>query len=926
MKSKKRIWRVAAALLCLLMIGGALVACKKKQDEQPTEPPADTEIPMVDFFEGNPGEYKIIYASKAGSATKKAVEALVAAINTAYGTDIKSYTDAKYSAEESTKEILIGDTNRQESTDAKARCAEDNDFVIQQVGTRLVLVGGKQDGTVRAVRYLLDHYIAGNSNTTLMLDVGLNLEWKYKEQCAILFNMASAYKVVYDDKNATTKAYAKEFVEEIKSLTGVDMTLEEDYKKSMTSLKKDFVSDQMEILIGESDRLESNQGEALGYMDYEIRLTDNKVVLRGGSNEALRRAVLSFSESLEKGLITNLTDASQSRTVSFSSGNGGILQTYDSFTPAWASSYTAPTWADDLDEKLVALTTITARNMSASYGGDGVNYPVYSDLALASAMKAGADVLVLNARETRDGVLVVFPSSDLSMYTNVNSKRGVNGNPMDTLLNEWSYEELQQLNFTQNGKVVSNAKILTLYEAVALCKDRCLMMVNIDGKDENQVDSIMADLLQIHGAYTSYFKPDPHGQVITQSVIMDFFDTYAGKGHTNATVAKEVYRQMLFDADGNQLENRCVRKLYTNKDGDTAAVWNELREEWRTFLYTDTIVEYCKYHSGAGSAITTPDTLNYEQIYSLDKNDLKGRVMVFSDPHFAYKNNNLEEDSVIGDTANQKKNAEKRVGVIADMIKAEADGRGLDAVAILGDLGTDDAGWQSTEYYKTFYNLLKSKLNTMGLGSLPIKVLPGNHDSVTNEAWNTAFGTDRQHSFVVGTGDNQKLFLMVDSFSETASPTDPGSGGPYMSNVDENWINDVKTWIKSQLDANPNIQDVILCSHYLTSSDYNSISAAFPKIKVFFQGHTHQYDVWKTNSGAYYIDEGGFSYTALGPPWTFEYLDLSTLWGYQIVEWTDTQMVTYHEFIAYKYYASNMYCVLNQNVKTTDIVLSKKES
>ena len=666
MKATKTFWRISAVLLCLLMLGGALVACKKNTDDPSAGEPTEPASTLVDFFEGNPAEYKIIYAAKAGVDTKQAVEALQAAINTAYGTDIKTYTDAKYSAEESVKEIVIGDTNRPESSAAKARCAEANDFVVQQVGTRLVLVGGKQEGTIRAIRYLLDTYIAGKSHSSLMIDPDLNVEWKYKEQCAVIFTLASTYKIVYDDKNSTTKSYAKELADELSELTGVDVVMEEDYKKSWTSQKKDYVSDQLEVLVGESDRLESNQGDPLGYMDYEIRLTDSKIVIRGGSNEALRRAVLSFTESLEKGLITSLTDASQSRRVTFSSENGGILQTYDSFTPTWASSYNAPDWADDLDEKLVALTSVNARNMSAVYGGDTVNYPAYSDLALASAIKAGADVIVLNARATRDGVLVVFPSSDLSMYTNVNSMRGVNGNPMGTKLEDWSYEELQQLSFTQGGKTVANAKILTLYEAVALCKDRCMMMVNIDGKDEAQVDATMADLLQIHGAYTSYFKPDANGTYLAQHALIEFFDKYATE-YSNAAAAKEVYNDLLLDANGEQIVNRSIRKLYKNDDGDNAAAWQANREEWRSFLYTENIVEYCKYLSAAGSAIQRPDANNYEHVYTLDKNALQGRVMVFSDPHFAYKNNNLEENSAgnFNNQTVQKQNTEKRVTEIA---------------------------------------------------------------------------------------------------------------------------------------------------------------------------------------------------------------------------------------------------------------------
>ena len=934
-RSKNFLIRTVLVLLALLLLSVGLTACKKNE-----EPPADSTaegntepsvppVNFIDFFGGTPEEFVVIYPAKAGNSVKNAARSVTASLNDAYGLELQCRADDKVKAEESPKEILVGDTNRAESAAALARNGEKDDFVLQRVGTRLVLVGGNYDGTARAADYLIDYYILGNSYTSLMIEEDLDLEWKYREQCAALFLLASDYTVVYGDRSeAGVKQLAKDLAEELGEITDISMESKSDLVTGVSIFATDYQSDAPEVLVGATNRLESNAGDELAYMDYEIRYTDNKIVLRGGSMEALRRAVLDFRDTVTDGRLVSLTDPAES-TVSRLEDiytQGDVSVRFAAFTPAWADEYTPKDWQTDLDEKIVALNAMNARNMSASLGGDIVRYASHSPSALFSAVKAGVDLLEVNVQETRDGVLVVFPTEELSVVTDADDKKGVGGKPMQTLVSEWTYEELSELRFLdQEGTLVTEDRVLTLYEVVALCKDRCLLSVNLPESDYD-VNAVMFDILEEHQAFLSYFVSDPLNQTVSQPLTMDALTEWKSDSE-NAMQALATWKNQLFDANGEQRLNRYTRKVFTdNVLPESPSRWQALREEWKTFLYTKDVVSYCSYISETyPSALVSTETVVGNTVYTIsDPAQIDGRVMVFSDPHYYPKNNRLGEDktettgSVKTDpNANQLAQMQARLEIIIDMIVKEYNGRGLDAIAILGDLSTDN--WNDevssthTEYYKEFYEELRAGLVAKGIpASFPIYALAGNHDSVSNEAWKNVFGTDRQHAFTVG----DKLFLMLDTFYAYGVGS---TGAEYKGLTEADYA-----WIDEQIKANPG-KKVVVCAHSF-NSEYKNLAEKYANIEFFFQGHSHQYRVNALNADTYFIDEGGFSYTAFsaytGPAWDFGYLDLRSAWGYQIVEWNEDRTVTYHVSIAHEYFATNMYYIIPEDLKTTDVVLT----
>lgn len=885
-----------------------------------TETEAKTEVPLnlKDFFGGTPDEYVVLYSSKAPTSVNRAAKGLAMSLNARYGTSIRSRADSMVEASKSKKEILIGSTNRTESTKAAAELKNENDFIIRWSGTRLVVIGNSAAATVRAIDYLTEHYLLADYDT-LMLEEDLDLDWNFEEKSACVFELAKDYQIVYSsDADDQVRLLANELATTIKEMTDVRITATSDRRSDGSSATK-------EILLGETNRAESTEAmRKLNYLDYEIGFRDNKVVLAGGSYESLRRAVSQFIEMIYAGEITSLSDPELTYHEDFMTAydRSVCVTDFDSFTPVWAGEFTPPSWLFDLDEKIYSLTAMNGRNMSAVNNGDGVHYPLGSAEAIASAIKAGVDLVTVDARETKDGVLVIAPSSELSFFTNAGDLAGINGNPISTELSEWTWEQVSRLRLLDADRKASEYGVVTLFEVIELCRERCLLRV--EGHVDYDFTHILYQLLGELNAYRSHYEPDPDGVTYRKPHTLQTLEYWFSKDESSEELATIVE---LYDEYINK-QDHWMRMLWwvggeetTSADGETPEAWTALREEKKTFLYSCDIVNYCKYIAENYEA-ATEDTNAYvsNDTYTIRESDLGGRVLVVSDMHYFHKNNDL------GYTMDE------RIQLLVDYIMEEYNGRGLDAVLILGDLSTDNytlsydrdpGGFKDTDndgYIdhdnegNTFYMMQFIKRYMEKL-PVPVFALPGNHDSFTNEIWRETFGYDRQYSFTVGS----TAFLMLDTFNGDGHNT---AGADY-TGVDTAWVNAEL----AKYQADNSITDVIVSSHYFQSpAELRAISEANSKVRCFFHGHTHIYKVTELNTGAYIINEGGFSYTAFASEttpkyWDFGFLDLRTSWGYQIVEWNADTMVTYHYTVKANYKGTNMDYSYTDEIKTTDITL-----
>ena len=103
-----------------------------------------------------------------------------------------------------------------------------------------------------------------------------------------------------------------------------------------------------------------------------------------------------------------------------------------------------------------------------SHRGDWRNYPENSIPAIESIIRMGVDMMELDAKMTKDSVLVLSHDKTIDRMTNGKG-----------LISEMTYDSLMTFNLKRAHNVATDSlKITTLREALLCCKDRIL--VNVD--------------------------------------------------------------------------------------------------------------------------------------------------------------------------------------------------------------------------------------------------------------------------------------------------------------------------------------------------------------------------------------------------------------------------------------------------------------
>ena len=277
------------------------------------------------------------------------------------------------------------------------------------------------------------------------------------------------------------------------------------------------------------------------------------------------------------------------------------------------------------------------------------------------------------------------------------------------------------------------------------------------------------------------------------------------------------------------------------------------------------------------------------------------RVIFVSDMHYTTEET-AEELAVLYPDSNASGAAGKTYGytqkekiqAILDDIDAFSERESIDAVLVLGDLTLDDYGFRNLpeNYLKKFKSDFVDKLE------YPCYVTAGNHDSYPNEEFKAAMGTDRQYSVKIG----DAVFVMLDTFSDEIATG--GSGSPYVS-VDVDFL-------EEQLEKYPT-EKIFLCSHYYkpSATDYRftKLLRENDRIICMFRGHTHNNTVLAPEELAYkvLVDIGAYAYDGNDTTgsWDFTQFDDDWAWGYQVLEWNDTEAHLYHVKTARQYNASN---------------------
>lgn len=279
----------------------------------------------------------------------------------------------------------------------------------------------------------------------------------------------------------------------------------------------------------------------------------------------------------------------------------------------------------------------------------------------------------------------------------------------------------------------------------------------------------------------------------------------------------------------------------------------------------------------------------------------KHRVLLVSDMHYTTEETHAEMkklDPAVNTSAaagdafgyTQREKIEK----VYESIVREHEMSPLDAVLVLGDLSIDDYSFRNLplNYCKKF------KEDCMDRLPCPSYALAGNHDSYPNEIWEEIFGYGRQ--FEVELGD--AVFLMMDTFNST--PANSASGSP-CTPLDADFL-------RAALERHKG-KKIFVCAHHIADKVFTDETKALVRdsdILCFFRGHIHRnaiYELGEELGHKILIDIGGFAYDGkcIDKRWTFSIFDFAWAWGYQILEWDENGVHTYHVKPAMHYKAEN---------------------
>lgn len=237
--------------------------------------------------------YNIIYENDLSDDANQEVRNLREQIKESFDIAVRARADSDKSVSgDGTYEILIGNTNRKESETALKALQDNreinlNDWSISVVGKKICVVAVDSNWLPKAVRYLTENFtgnLADLSKLTENFSYIYEAELKGKGMTIGGVSASEYILVASKEKSRVWATYMEQFVE----------NLTENYNCKVEVFKDTLKEAQeYEILVGTTNRMEQ---EELDYKKFKIELKGTKLLISGGSNEALGAAFLYLIE------------------------------------------------------------------------------------------------------------------------------------------------------------------------------------------------------------------------------------------------------------------------------------------------------------------------------------------------------------------------------------------------------------------------------------------------------------------------------------------------------------------------------------------------------------------------------------------------------------------------------------------------------
>ena len=276
--------RLISLLLCLVMIF-AMFGCtgvedglsgSDNSDSSSNETlPSQTPENYISLAEHETAYYRVVYEKGLPSSVTKKITSQLSTLQTKIGVVMQAVTDEELPTPDGMPEILIGETNREESKAATAKLRTGEYKIEYNKSTKNVVIAA---GSSTALGTAVDTFFKKNLDTTKRYlaipdDYTAEKFLDYPIQSAVINGVTiQEYTIVYP-KNAdlVTKYAAQNLVDYLVTNMGVKLTMNDDSKAEK----------QYEILIGETKRSASKTSTSAKSGQYILMKKDDKIVMKG---------------------------------------------------------------------------------------------------------------------------------------------------------------------------------------------------------------------------------------------------------------------------------------------------------------------------------------------------------------------------------------------------------------------------------------------------------------------------------------------------------------------------------------------------------------------------------------------------------------------------------------------------------------------
>lgn len=235
--------RILGILSMILVLAIMLSGCNGSKAPTPTEETSKD----LELITNGTANATLIYPS-GNSDLRDTCRNIVKEIKTGFGISMNFSSDSSTAADSESLEILVGNTNRPESSEALKKLTKVDDYVCERSGNKLVLAGVTQAATQKAVQYFISKFIDEPKGTDLIFtpedDFVLYVDYAVSlDSCA--GNPLVDYRIVYPAGSTNGEYYvALSMRYHLYTSAGIDIEVVDD----------STAANGKEILIGQTNR------------------------------------------------------------------------------------------------------------------------------------------------------------------------------------------------------------------------------------------------------------------------------------------------------------------------------------------------------------------------------------------------------------------------------------------------------------------------------------------------------------------------------------------------------------------------------------------------------------------------------------------------------------------------------------------------